>query len=317
MATYDIEPERATLHGHFSRDLPPAVTIDSGDTVVFRTLDANWAIEPRRSAHHADWPATFQPRDPRMDDGHALCGPVAIRGAEPGMVLEIEIGAIVPADWGWTGAGGWSHEVNRRLGLLKDGGFLLWKIDAAAGTAIDQLGHLVRLRPFMGVMGMPADVPGIQPTPPPRATGGNLDCKELVTGSRLFLPVAVPGGLFSTGDGHARQGDGESSVMAIECPMERVELTFHLHPERSLRTPRAWTTEGWITLGLHADLNEATYLALEAMLDLLQEQEPGLTRGEGLALASVLVDLRVTQIVNGVKGVHAVLPHDALRKVGA
>jgi acetamidase/formamidase len=96
--------------------------------------------------------------------------------------------------------------------------------------------------------------------------------------------------------------------------MERVELTFRLHPDLWLSTPRAETPIGWITLGLNEDLNEATYLALEAMLDLMIEQEPALTRSQALALASVIVDLRITQIVNGVRGVHAVLPHGALRK---
>lgn len=122
----------------------------------------------------------------------------------------------------------------------------------------------------------------------------------------------MPGGLFSTGDGHAAQGDGEASVTAIECPIERCDLTFVLHEKLTLSTLRARTTEGWLTLGFHEDLNEATFLALDAMLDLMGEQF-GMGRGEALAMASVVVDLRVTQVVNGVKGVHAVLPHGAIR----
>lgn len=164
----------------------------------------------------------------------------------------------------------------------------------------------------MGVMGMPPDEPGRHPTPPPRRTGGNLDCKELVAGSSLFLPIEVPGGLFSVGDGHAAQGDGEVCVTAIECPMERVVLTFILHPEMRINMPRARTAEGWLGLGVHEDLHEATFLALEEILDLME----GLfqtDRRNALALASVVVDVRVTQIVNGVQGVHAVLPHGAVR----
>ena len=151
----------------------------------------------------------------------------------------------------------------------------------------------------------------MHPTSPPRPTGGNIDCKELVAGTSLFLPVAVPGGLFSTGDGHGAQGDGEASETAIECPIERCDLTFVLHPQLAISTPRARTTEAWLTLGFHEDLNEAMFLALDAMLELMGEQY-GMGRGEALAMAGVAVDLRITQVVNGVKGVHAVLPDGAI-----
>lgn len=164
----------------------------------------------------------------------------------------------------------------------------------------------------MGVMGMPPADPGVHRTSPPRPTGGNIDCKDLVAGTSLFLPVAVPGGLFSTGDGHGAQGDGEVSETAIECPIACCDLTFMLHPEMTITTPRARTAEGWLTLGFHEDLNEAMFVALDAMLDLMGEQY-GMGRSEALAMASVVIDLRVTQVVNGVKGVHAVLPHGAIR----
>lgn len=316
MTTHHIDPERRTLHGHFSRDLPPILTLDSGDTVVFRTLDAGWALGPRNPDLSApDDPARkFGPRRDPEDRGHALCGPVAIRGGEPGMTLEIAIDRIVPGSWGWTVAGGWPHEVNNRLGLADAPDcYLQWTIDAEASTATDLKGRTVRIRPFAGVMGMPPDRPGILSTAPPYATGGNLDCKELTAGTRLFLPIEVSGGLFSVGDGHAAQGDGEASVTAIECPFDEIALTFYLRTDRPIKTPRAETAEGWLTCGLHEDLNEATFRALEAMLDLLQEQRPELSRSEALALASLTVDLRITQIVNGVKGVHAVLPHGAIR----
>jgi acetamidase/formamidase len=132
-----------------------------------------------------------------------------------------------------------------------------------------------------------------------------------VAGSTLFLPVPVEGGLFSTGDGHAVQGDGEVSGVSIECPMDRVDLTFHVR-DFELTTPRAKTAEGWLTLGLDEDLNKATYIALNGMLDLMEEQH-GMDRKEALALASLVVDMRITQIVNGVRGVHAVLPDGAVR----
>ncbi len=311
MATYSIEPERTTLHGTFSREYPPVLTIESGDSVSFRTLEAGWALEPPNTTGRAR--RIFEPRDPERDRGHALCGPVAIAGAELGMTLEIQIDTIRPGTWGDTYAGGSARKgLNARLGVLNEGRVFIWELDPDALVGRDQNGHTVALRPFMGVMGLAPAAPGIHPTAPPRICGGNIDCKELVAGSRLYLPVQVPGALFSVGDGHGLQGDGEVSGTAIECPMECVDLTFRLHKDLHLKTPRAETAAGQITFGFHEDLNEATLLALEAMLELLEEQY-GVKRHEALALASLVVDLRVTQIVNGVSGVHAVLPPGAIK----
>lgn len=311
MSTHIIEPERRTLHGHFSRELPPVLTIDSGDTVRFRTLDAGWGLEPPSAPGQLR--RKFAPRDAELDDGHALCGPIAIRGAQPGMTLEVQIELVRPDTWGWTYAGGWPSELNKRLGVVGEPEPpMLWQLDADAQTGRNQHGQTVALRPFMGVMGMPPDEPGVHSTTPPRVCGGNIDCKELVAGSTLLLPIAVPGALFSVGDGHALQGDGEVCGQAIECPMEQVELTFRLRDDLTLTTPRANTPAGWITLGFHKDLNEATLIALEAVLDLLGQQY-ALPRRDALALASLVVDLRITQIVNEVCGVHALLPHGAIR----
>ncbi len=313
MITHTMRPERATLHGQFSRELSPVLTIEPGDTVVFQTLDAGWNVEPQTSAVPGERPRRFEPRHPERDAGHALCGPVAIRGAEPGMALAIRIEEIRPGAWGWTSAGGRSSAINTRLGLdNSEEQMLVWRLDPDALTGTDQYGHTVHLRPFMGVLGMPPAEPGWHSTIPPRVCGGNLDCRELVAGSTLYLPIAVPLGLFSVGDGHAAQGDGEVSSTAIECPMERVRLTFDLAPDLQLTTPRAETPAGWLTLGFANDLHEAAMIALDAMLGLMGERL-GLTRREALALASVVVDLRVTQLVNGgVLGVHALLPRDAI-----
>jgi acetamidase/formamidase len=179
-------------------------------------------------------------------------------------------------------------------------------------TATDQEGRIVSLQPFLGVLGMPPDEPGIHPTAPPRACGGNLDCALLGQGSTLFLPIAVDGALVSAGDGHARQGDGEVCQLAIECPLDRVALTLDVDPTLRLRMPVVRTADAWATLGVDEDLDEAAALAVEGMLDLMR-REHGLERRDAYALASVVVDLRVTQVVNGVKGVHAVLRDDAWR----
>ena len=313
MTFHQVEPTRACLHGYFSRELPPILTVQPGDTVRFQTLDAGWGLEQ----YHADGSPRklFTPRSLEDDSGHALCGPVFISGAEPGMTLEVKIETVRPGTWGWTLAGGWDSLPNRRLGVAEMPQVThRWALDTGANTGTNQYGHEVTLRPFMGVLGMPPDLPGRHPTAPPRVTGGNMDCKELVAGSSVFLPIAVSGGLFSVGDGHAAQGDGEVSTIAIECPMDRVELTFILHPDMRLTMPRAFTPAGWLTLGFHEDLNQAMFLALNAMLELMTTRYD-LSRQDALALASVVVDLRVTQIVNGVCGVHAVLPHGAIRNI--
>jgi acetamidase/formamidase len=303
MAIYTLEPDDYTLHGFFSPDLPPVLTVESGDTVCLRTLDAEWALEPFTTFTPGGPPpgrrATTRVEGPK---GHALCGPIALRGALPDMTLAIHIDAVRPGSWGWSWGGG----------DLVDGEVMhFWTLDAEREYAWNQHGHRIHLRPFLGVMGMPPAEAGHHSTIPPRITGGNLDCKELVAGSTLYLPIAVPGGLFSVGDGHAVQGDGEVSHTALECPMDEVVLTFHLHADLHLNAPRAHTAHGWLTFGLDPDLGVAARQALNEMIGLMVEQY-ALARVDALALASLVVDLRITQMVNRVCGVHAVLPHGAI-----
>lgn len=306
MSVHHIEPVAGNVHWDFDRDREPALWIESGDVVTYRTLDASGFLEKRG----------LDGSGPQMDrkgagPGHTLCGPVGVRGAKAGQTLEIEILDVRPGTWGWTGSGGFSTPLNDRLGV-SEGDFLLmiWTIDPDALTAVNQWGHIVHLRPFMGVMGMPPDEPGQHPTGPPRVCGGNLDCKELTRGTKLYLPIAVDNVLFSLGDGHGVQGDGEVSGMAIECPMERVEVRLTVLDEPKLTMPRAWTPEGWLTFGLDKDINEAISIAIEQMVELLDELL-GQPRKTALGLASLFVDVRITQLVNGVVGAHAVLPHTA------
>jgi acetamidase/formamidase len=311
-ALHVLEPERATLHGHFSRDLAPVLEIDPGDTVRFRTLDVAWGLESFAPLLEGRERRTFPGRVSPQDDGHALVGPVAIRGARAGMTLEIAIGDIVPGRYGACLAGGRASEVNDRLGIAEERVVHAYELDPTAMTGRNQHGHVVALRPFMGILGVAPAQPGVLSTIPPRSCGGNIDCRELVAGSTLWLPIEVDGALFSTGDGHAAQGDGEVSGTAIECPMERVDLTLSLRDDLPLTTPLARTAAGWIAMGFHESLDEAALIALETIVDLIA-REHRLGRADALALASVAVDLRVTQIVNQVKGVHAVLAHDAIR----
>jgi len=305
MAIYTLEPDESTLHGFFSPELAPVLTIESGDTVRMRTLDAEWALEPFTTFTPGGPPpgprATTKVEGPK---GHALCGPIALRGALPGMTLAIQIDTIRPGSWGWSWGGG---------ELVHGEVMHFWTLDAERRYARNQHGHRVGLRPFLGVMGMPPAEAGQHSTKPPRITGGNLDCKELVAGSTLYLPIAVPGGLFSAGDGHAVQGDGEVSYTGIECPMDEVVLTFQLHADLHFRTPRAHTAQGWLTFGFDPDLSVAARKALDAMIGLMAEQY-NLARVDAMALASLVVDLRITQMVNQVCGVHAVLPHGAIQQ---
>jgi acetamidase/formamidase len=308
MATFELRPERRTLHGHFSRALSPVLTIDSGDTVRYETLDVTWGESAPEGATVGLTPPGVM-RDRELDAGHALIGPIAIRGAEPGMVLEVQVGALRPGPWGntWTShRQPWYRYMN-----VTPSSHMRWQMDDARQTATSDTGHTVRLRPFLGIMGNAPDEPGRHTTSPPRSVGGNIDCKELATGATLWLPIVVPGALFSTGDGHALQGDGEVAGTAIEAPFELAELTFVLRPDLHFRTPRARTPAGWITFGFGATLEDATAVALSTMLDLLIEQHDGMSRDTALALASVVADLHITQIVNGTVGVHAVLPLEA------
>jgi acetamidase/formamidase len=304
VATHAIEPDPGFVHFDFSREREPVLWVESGDTVVVRTLDAAGFLDSTGGAE----------RPPRLNpdaQGHALCGPIGVRGARPGQTLEIELREITPDVWGYTGAGG-GGKIAEAFGVADDEPFYVhWDIDPSAMAAKARGGHRVKLAPFMGVMGMPPDEPGTHATAPPRFCGGNIDCKELTAGTRLFLPVSVPNALFSIGDGHAAQGDGEVSTMAIECPMQRVEFVLRLYDAPKLTMPRARTKDAWITFGVAEDLDEAVFIATNQMLDLMQERLE-ISRKEALALASIVVDVRITQIVNGVVGAHAILRDDAI-----
>jgi acetamidase/formamidase len=311
MTVHEIPLERATLHGHYSPELEPVLEIEPGDTVRFSTLDAGWGLE----APFLDGAErrVFEPREDELDAGHALIGPIAVRGARAGQVLSVRTDELRVGPYGFTLAGGWRSDENVRLGVEEGPGHrLVWELDADAGTAVDHRGRAVDLRPFLGVMGMPPAEAGTHWTSPPRASGGNIDCAELVVGTTLLLPIPVDGALFSAGDGHARQGDGEVSGLAIECPMDVVQLTIGLRDDLELAMPIAETDDAWIAFGFDASLNEASALAVDGLLGIM-ERELGLERLDALALASVVADLRVTQIVNGVRGVHAVLRRDAIR----
>lgn len=302
MAEHRLEPTADTVTDVFDRDRPPVLTVDPGDTLTVRSLNASGLLAKD----------TFGPKLIPEPKGHCLTGPIAVRGAEPGMVLAIRLESLQPDDWGFTVAAVRDNALNRRLGVVPGKPVeLTW--DIADGKAVNQLGFEVQLAPFLGVIGLPPEEPGQHSTVPPRPCGGNIDCRELVAGSTLFLPVTVPEALLCLGDGHGAQGDGEVSGTAVECGMT-TRLTVDLVEEPPIRTAHAITPAGRVTFGFDSDLNEASAQALSAMLDWMAVGY-GVDRTTALALASPVVDLRITQVANEVWGVHAVLPDGALTNV--
>lgn len=308
MTVHTLEARPGVVRGRFNRDFAPAIAVDSGDTVVFSTLDASWNTAGQDFFGHV--PPDLG-RDPDLDHGHAMTGPVEIRGARPGQVLEVQIGTLRPAPWGWTVAGPLVDRERQYTGLTDRAGFG-WHLDLDRGIArhAGERNIAIPLRPFMGVMGTSPGDAGDLSTAPPRRTGGNLDCRELVAGSTLWLPIEVEGAGFFVGDGHGAQGDGEIGGTGIECPMERVELTFRVRDDMRLDLPRAQTPAGTITMGFGRDLDDAAEQALDGMLRLLGERW-GFARAEAAIMASLTVSMRITQTVNGIVGVHALLPPGA------
>jgi acetamidase/formamidase len=269
------------VRGWFSRDYEPTFSLAPGESVSLQVPDAGWR-----------WDPDVEPERPE-GAGHALEGPIEVRGSRAGQTLVVRVEEIVPWSWGVTFA---------------NGERFLWELDGDEWRLGERR---VRAAPFLGVIGMPPPEPGQHSTIPPRRWGGNIDCKELVAGTTLYLPISVDGALLMAGDGHGAQGDGEVSGTAIECPLERATFTLGVE-DRELRSPIARTADSWLAFGFDEDLDAAAEQALATMLDLM-EQELGASRQECLALASVAVDLRVTQVVNEVKGVHAMLRDDAIR----
>ncbi|HKI22956.1 MAG TPA: acetamidase/formamidase family protein [Gaiellaceae bacterium] len=285
MALHELPREPWALHGHFSRDLAPVLSIDPGDRVRISTPGHSWDVEPDES---------ITAPNPEIDTGHALAGPIEVRGARAGQTLVVRIEEVRPSHWGVT-HGGEDHAV-------------YWDLRAGIGRA---LGRELDLEPFLGVMGMPPPEPGVHSTIPPRRWGGNIDCKELVAGTTLYLPIPVDGALFSAGDGHAAQGDGEVSGTAIETPAQ-ARLTLDVDEDLRLEWPVARIRDAWLTFGMDEHLGRAAKIAVDGMVALMG-RELGVFGGDALVLASVGADLHVTQVVNGTQGVHAVLRDDAFR----
>lgn len=295
MATHELAAD--SLHYYWDNSLAPRLEIESGDTVIFETRDASdGQIKPGY---------TTEQYQKRVFKGHPLTGPVFIKGALPGDTLQIEVLDVQTAKWGWTA-------FRPTAGLLPNDfpePYLhIWQWEAAVpeGWAEFKPGIRVPLEPFCGVMGLAWDEPGQHSTMPPRASGGNMDIKQLTGESVLQLPVRVEGGLFSVGDCHAAQGDGEVCVSAIETN-GLISLRFTLKKNFSIPEPRFWTgrqaspragERGYFATTAHApDLHHATRQAVRYMIEYLVDTH-SLTREEAYVLCSVAVDLKISQIVD-------------------
>jgi acetamidase/formamidase len=300
-----LEASLSTCHwGFFDAGLKPVLTIESGDSVTIRTVTGPPEAQPTSGFHVLPEIHEIHEKAERSVPGHILTGPVAIRGAKPGQVLEVRIREVkLRTDWGYT-------LIKPLAGTLPDEfdahSFVHIGLDAKTNLAHLPWGMELPLSPFFGVMGTaPPAHWGRQTSLVPRAFGGNLDNKELVAGATLYLPVFVEGGMFSCGDGHGAQGDGEVCVTAIETALEGT-FEFVLREDLSLATPRAETPTHHITMGIDPDLDICAQKALREMISLIAART-NLSREQAYMLCSLAADLRVTQTVNGSKGVHCML----------
>jgi acetamidase/formamidase len=303
-----VSPE--TLHwGFFDAALKPALTIRSGETVTIDTISGG--PEVLDGCPHDILPEhrpTLAALQPKLGL-HILTGPVAVEGAEPGDMLEVRIESItLRQDWGW-------NTMRPLLGTLPEdfpySRLVYLPLDRERGVSQMPWGTEVPLAPFFGVMGVaPPPAYGAISTVEPREHAGNIDNKELVAGTTLFLPVWAPGALFSVGDGHAVQGDGEVNLTAIETALTGT-FRLVLHKGAGLRFPRAMTATHFIAMGMDLDLDDAAKQALREMIKWIGELS-GLPPDDAYMLCSLACDLRVTQLVDGTKGIHAMLPRALL-----
>jgi acetamidase/formamidase len=305
--THDLRLEPQNVHwGYYDARVSPALRIASGDTVRVETSVVR-GVERLRAAGVADEeiPESLKVVDREVTErvgAHVLTGPIHVDGAEPGDALAVEIVEI-----GFLHPYGIAYFVPG-FGTLPDDfpytRFKLIRFDPTSGVADFGSGVTLRLAPFFGSIGV-APALGRLPSGPPGPHTGNLDNKELVAGSTLYLPVHAPGGLLSFGDGHAIQGDGEVTLTALETSL-RGTVRISLEKGKRLNWPRAETPTHYITMGLNPDLDEAAKLATREMVDFLVS-EKGLSRDDAYFLCSLAVDLRVTQLVDGTKGIHAMI----------
>ncbi len=280
-------------HSRWNRALAPRLSIAPGDTVHLQCVDASGA-QVRPGMTLAEYVAIDRGRI------HALTGPIYVDGAQPGDVLQIDVLAVAHKGWGWS-------SVVAGLGFLKqrftEPYLFHWQLEPTVSRSL--VPAIVPLRPFCGVMGVAPAEDGEFRTRPPGPFGGNMDVRELCGGAKLYLPVLNPGALFSAGDAHAAQGDGEVCINGIECPAD-VTLHFHLHQQQPLSGPLVESaaaskqdleSHAWIVVESATDITTAARGASSRMIDLLVERW-GFSEVHAYLLCSVAMHLRLSQVVN-------------------
>jgi len=315
MATHRLDASPDTVHwGFFDAALKPLLTIDSGDTVTISTVSGTPTQLPRPDSGLTvppALPAIHQSVPQKLGGPHILTGPVAVRGAKAGQVLEVRIKAIeLHYDWGY-------NTIRPLAGALPDD-FKEMRVIHIPLDKRRMIGTLpwgleLPLRPFFGIMAVaPPRAWGMVASPPPRRNGGNIDNKELVAGTTLYLPIHLDGALFSCGDGHGAQGDGEVCITAIETGLIG---TFELivRDDMTLEWPFAETPTHVMTMAFDPDLDDCVVIALRDMIKLICART-GISREDAYTLCSLAADLRVTQVVNGSKGIHVMLEKKLLQR---
>lgn len=315
-ADYQLKVTPQTIAwGYYWADAKPVLTVKSGDTVEVQCVSVGNPQTLERAGLRED---QIEPeilrnykeiaREGRGPGGHPLTGPIAIEGAEPGDVLEVRIKEIrLGADYAFNTTAGFLSDIypERKTKII-------W-LDKEKMIGHFAPGIDIPLHPFFGSMGVAPEIAqGKISSAPPGTHAGNLDNKELVAGTTLFIPVHAKGALFEVGDGHAGMGNGEVDITAMETSLTGV-FQFILHKDMRLNWPRAETPTHWITMGIDEDLTKAARICAIETVDFLMK-EKGLSREEAYALASVAVDFDITQLVDGTKGVHAMIPKNIFVK---
>src|SRR5262245_4703518 len=307
--THRLEAGPSTVaYGHYWAEMKPALTIDSGDIIDVDTMLTNTPDRLEKSGVPAkDIQASLRAIVEQVKDrgpgGHILTGPVYVNGAEPGDALEVKVLSIdLPISYGYNGCTGYVR-ANGEPG----GGQTIIQLDRKNMTATFLPGVVIPLRPFFGSMGVaPAAEVGRISSNPPSTHAGNLDLKELVAGTTLFIPIHVKGALFEVGDGHAAQGDGEVDQTGIETSL-RGKLQLTVRKGMKLAWPRAETGTHYISIGTDVDLRIATRVAIQEMVDFLAANKK-MDKHQAYQLISLAGDVAITQLVDGTMGVHVKMP---------
>ncbi len=310
--THLLQSSPETVHwGFFYGGLKPVLTIDPGDQVVIECVSGNPERPPPAEYKILPELKQIHEKAKRGTGNHILTGPIYVNGAAVGDVLEVKILEIdLRQDWGFNGYRPYVGTVPEDF---PSSGMIQIHLDNDTKMATMPWGMKVPIKPFFGQLAVqPPEAFGRQNSKEPREFGGNIDCKDLVAGSTIYLPVWNEGALFSTGDGHAAQGHGEVNGTAIETCLKG-KFEFNLHKGLGWTLPRGETPTHYITFGLDTDLDDAARTAVKQMINWIVTLT-GITKEQAYALCSIAADLHCTQTVNHVKGVHAMIPKAVLER---